>query len=258
MKGRFNGSLVLSKMQNKPITLPWSIRWRRIRAHVMPVLVFLLAVVACGWLWQQRGAAVHTLGEVEALRVNITSPADGVILALPHETRGQWTVYDHVRAGDVIARLSRPSASTSRVVGEGVAEAEAEPTVVEIRAPISGTLVALYCWPGQSVPPGGLIATIAADHGRHIVSYLPEENAIDVTPGMSVTLRARSVAAPRLTSVVEQVGQQIESIPAHQLAYASSPQWGLPVRIELPPDSALRPGALVDVVFHVVESTDAE
>src|SRR5690606_30919395 len=36
---------------------------------------------------------------------------------------------------------------------------------LEIRAPISGTLVGFYCAPGQQVHLGGPIATIAANHG---------------------------------------------------------------------------------------------
>ena len=120
---------------------------------------------------------------------------------------------------------------------------------LELQSPISGTLVAVHCWPGQTVPTGGRIATIAADYGRHIVSYIPEGSPLVARPGMQVTLRTRAAGSRRLTSEVEQVGRRIEQIPSHQIAASKSPMWGTPVRIKMPADDLLQPGALVDVVF---------
>ena len=122
--------------------------------------------------------------------------------------------------------------------------------LLEIPAPISGTLVNVYCWPGQIVAPGGLIATIAADHGQHIVGYVPEQSTIVPKVGMQVTMRARMARSPRITSTIEEVGKQIQQLPSHQRAVANLPQWGLPVRIKMPPDASLRPGSLVDIVFR--------
>jgi multidrug resistance efflux pump len=330
------------KMHEKRIPLAWSVRWRRIRSQAIPALTFCCALLATGWLWQWHGAAVQGVGEVDGLRVDITSPTAGLVIALPHETRGQWTVFDHVRAGDIIAKIddqqfeasksllrrdiedqlgqlnqlktqevSVEDATASEAVqrawefeqsrlqtleqllaaGLQVTPAESAdvpptppelPTSVpdtirdeilraretrrgldlrweelslrsgllEIPAPISGTLVNVYCWPGQIVAPGGLIATIAADHGQHIVGYVPEQSTIEPKVGMQVTLRARVAHSPRITSTVEEVGKQIQQLPSHQRAIANIPQWGLPVRIKMPSDSSLRPGTLVDIMFQ--------
>lgn len=326
----------------KRVPLAWPVLWRRIRSQVIPFAAFMLAMSGSGWLWQWHGNSVQGVGEVSGPRVDITSPTAGLVIALPHETRGQWTVFDHVRAGDIIARIDDQQLEASKSLlrrdikqlteqvnqfqvdeaNAGNAEVaafiqrardyelsrlqsleqllaaapkltpneihdlstaapeipELIPTVLrdglvrlresrrgidlrweelnlrdellEIPAPISGTLVNLYCWPGQIVHSGGLIATIAADHGQHIVGYLPEESAITPRIGMQVTMRARGPRAPRFTSEIEEIGMQIERIPSHQRAIATTPQWGLPVRIKLPSEAALRPGALVDVVFH--------
>jgi multidrug resistance efflux pump len=295
-----------------------------------------------GWMWQWSGSSVQGVGEVDGLRVDITSPSAGLVIALPHETRGQWTVFDHVQAGQIIAKIDDQQLEASKSLlrrdikdlldkltqeesASTIAEnTEASDTVrraweaerlrlqmleqllsaapqltpreldelrsappelpesvpakirdelarvrderrgldlrweelslrsglLEIPAPITGTLVNVYCWPGQIVAPGGLIATIAADHGQHIVGYLPEHSTIQPKVGMPVTLRARLAGAPRIASEVEEVGQMIERLPEHHWAVSNMAQWGLPVRIKMPPDASLRPGSLVDIMFH--------
>jgi hypothetical protein len=100
------------------------------------------------------------------------------------------------------------------------------------------------------VATGGMIATIAADYGRHIVGYLPEGSPINLKAGMQVTLRTRAAGSRPLASQIEQVGRRIERIPTHQLAGSNVRQYGTPVRIKMPSDALLQPGALVDVIFH--------
>jgi multidrug resistance efflux pump len=223
-------------MQEKRVPLAWNVRYRRIRAQGLPIAVFLVAVVASGWLWRERGVGVESIGEVSASKVDITSPMTGRVVALPNATTGQWSVYDHIQAGNIIARIEDQSGDAGKAV--------------ELQAPISGTLVDIRCSPGQTVVPGQLIATIVADQGRHIVGYIPEESPVSARPGMRVTLRGRTAGSPRIASEVEMVGSQIERVPSHQRANATMPQWGTPVRIKAPQDTVLKPGALVDVLFE--------
>jgi multidrug resistance efflux pump len=121
---------------------------------------------------------------------------------------------------------------------------------LSIRAPISGTLVDVFCSPGQRLPAGALIATLAADYGSYIVSYLPEATRFEPLPGMRVTLRSRSAGATSVESEVEEVGRQIEPVPISLATNPTIPERGLPVRIALPSEVDLQPGVLVDIVFH--------
>lgn len=295
--------------------------------------MFLLALTTSAWLWNYQGASVQGVGEVDSPRVDLASPTAGMVVSLPSTSRGQWLIYDHVRAGDVIAQIedqqlessksvlredlrrlvdqlrfikpdddadaplkesweaehARLAALEKRVATGPIAEAQGDETapagedsldeppgdeklanlrtarislerrweelrrrsqMLEIQSPISGTLAAVYCWPGQTVPPGGLIATIVADHGQQIVGYIPENSTVVPKPGSRVALRTRVTGSEPIMSEVEEVGQRIEELPRHQRAVSSMPQWGIPVRIKMPVDAPLRPGSLLDLYFY--------
>jgi multidrug resistance efflux pump len=318
-----------------------TVRMQRLRWRVVPMAAFVISAVSSGWLWRDYGGMVQGVGAVDSPRVDVTSPTAGLVTSLPHQARGQWLIYDHVQAGEVIARIEDQRLERSKnqlqqevlklldevtlqaeAAGEGgdaaaksatnnvweyertrlisldeqlspelqVAPGENRPVApppelratasaatrdalarirlarrgvelradevrlsskeLELKAPISGTLVAFHKWPGQTVPPGGRIATIAADYGRHIVSYIPEGSPVAVRPGMQVTLRTHTAGGRRITSEVEQVGRRVEKIPSHHIAASKSPMWGTPVRIKMPDDALLQPGALVDVLYN--------
>lgn len=308
----------------------------------MPIACFLIALVGWGFLWQRQAQEVYGIGQVDALRINVNSPATGLVARMPHHTRLQWNLFDQIDAGDVIAEfddseyqaalqrfefeldtlagelkrwqasagedqseefaatlesvvnheldaidLARTLAQSESAAFDGQGDEATNPTpplpaelstqareqldrlraaraslairstelrvmrqALEIRAPISGTLVGFYCAPGQQVHLGGPIATIAANHGRHIVSYLPEATHYKPEPGMSVVVRSRSVGSKPLESVIEEVGNQLMEIPPRQSTNPTAVVWGLPVRIAMPMDVEFQPGALVDVVFH--------
>lgn len=121
---------------------------------------------------------------------------------------------------------------------------------LEIRAPISGTICAIYRWPGQTIRAGDPIMTIAADNARYIVSYIRQEQIIRPQPGATVLVKAREPKAETLASTVEQIGPQVELIPLHQRRNLQLPEWGIPIRIAMPKNLAIKPGELVDVSFQ--------
>jgi HlyD family secretion protein len=122
---------------------------------------------------------------------------------------------------------------------------------LEIRAPFAGTITAIHAWPGQNVRAGTPILTIAATQGRYIVSFVRQEQRVVPEVGMAVDVRVRSMPRRSFRSVIEEVGPQLEPIPAHHLRDPKVPEWGLPVRITKPGDLTVRPGELLDVVIKV-------
>ena len=51
-------------------------------------------------------------------------------------------------------------------------------------------------------------------------------------------------------SKVDTIGAQVESVPSRQLRDQKVPEWGLPVRLAIPPDADLLPGEIVTLVFR--------
>jgi multidrug resistance efflux pump len=84
------------------IPIPWQHRWRRFRYGVLPVLGLAAFAAATFWLWSRQGAQPLTLGEVEAVRVDVTTGAAGILAPLP---RDPWTLFDVVDANQIVARL---------------------------------------------------------------------------------------------------------------------------------------------------------
>ena len=384
---------------NGRIPTPWKQYWRRFRYATLPKVGFFVFCMAAFWFWGRQGTLPNAIGEVEALQVQVTSAAEGLLMPL---AQGQWTLFDMVEPNQVLAQLDdRPAraklatlteelgrihkeldavadklavsesdrarmalvdtirlrweleqrslvvlerqvqveidklelqrlamrvecltplyqkkmvselemneakmlrdeaarrlAETTKVAGEAVGqqkaaeqrlakfpelrlanapvelapvaaarevqqarihEVDVEISLLTIRAPIRGTICAIHCWPGQHLRPGDPVVTLAANHGRFIVSYVRQWQHLDLQPGMEVNVRLRAPMPHPTASVVERVGPQIEPIPVHQCRDPKMPEWGIPVRIALPAEFPAHPGELIDVTFKTAPRND--
>ncbi|MFT5526956.1 MAG: multidrug resistance efflux pump [Pirellulaceae bacterium] len=120
---------------------------------------------------------------------------------------------------------------------------------LNLKSPISGTIAAVYCWPGQNVLAGDPVVTVASDHGRYIISYLRQYQNIIPAAGDTVYLKQRDGKGRPVAASVDRVGSQYELVPANLLQDGRMIEYGLPVRIGLPKGISDRPGELVDVTF---------
>ena len=138
----------------------------------------------------------------------------------------------------------------ARAVQEArVRELELRLSAMSIRAPISGRVCAILRRPGEAVRAGEDILVIAAESGRHIITYVRQYERLRPRVGMPVTVRPRSGPPRTLESRVARVGPQVEEVPPHQRLDPRRLEWGLPVLIAVPPGANLRPGELVDIAF---------
>ena len=81
----------------------------------MPMIGFVGMVVFTSWLWKQERFLPNAVGTVEALRADITSGNDGLLLPLAQLANGSWLLFDRVEQDDILARLSDTSVRASLV-----------------------------------------------------------------------------------------------------------------------------------------------
>jgi multidrug resistance efflux pump len=122
---------------------------------------------------------------------------------------------------------------------------------LDIRSPVSGTVYRVHLQPGQLVRAGDLIMEVAADGAGYVVTYLREEQQhIQPARDMPVEVRPRNDPRRVVHGTVDTVGATVEAVPARQLRDQKVPEWGLPVRLSIPPNSNLRPGEMVNLAFR--------
>lgn len=139
-----------------------------------------------------------------------------------------------------------------------IREMELQIQSLEVKAPMTGMVTAVYCRPGQNVRRGTPILTIASTRGDYIVSYVRQEQRVQLRIGMEVDVRVRSLPRAIARARIERVGAQVEMVPQHQQRDPKMPEWGLPVQISLPKGLNLRPGELVDLAYVAAPTGVAE
>jgi multidrug efflux pump subunit AcrA (membrane-fusion protein) len=216
----------------RPIPIPWNQRLEQFQTVLAPVLCLAATLIACGWLWQRQTAATPAaVGQVYAEIYDVRAPADGELLGAGRAAERQWRLYDAVHKGEAIAQITKAD-------GAGI----------EITSPIDGVISLISEPAGQIVRRGDSVLRVASPSARYIVCYLPDRWQRQVKEGTRVAVREHSQFAVWADSTIESVGAAIEPTPDSETPDAQLlPDRGLPVRIGLPNNAKLRPGALVDV-----------
>ncbi len=137
-----------------------------------------------------------------------------------------------------------------------VRELEAGIDSLEIRAPVSGTICAIYYQPGQHVRAGEPILAVMGEDPRYIISYLRQEQRSLAQPGAAVEVRVRSVGSRPVATTVEEIGEHFEILPVHLLRDPKVLELGLPVRLTYPSGLGARPGEVVDISFRPRQRED--
>ena len=99
------------------IPIPWRRRWHDARMRVIPVVVFLAAMVMVGFLWEDFIAAPTLVGQAEPVRASVSSYKPGVLAEL------NVTRFKFVKAGDPVGRVL---VSDPRLLASSLAVIQAE------------------------------------------------------------------------------------------------------------------------------------
>lgn len=150
---------------------------------------------------------------------------------------------------DVIKALAAPYAKQIHVLNAQAKEIEAQLNSLVIRAPIDGVISQVFAVPGQSVQPGDPVVRIANYSAQFIVSYIRHQQRIRPRPNMIVKVRNRFTGSRPVDARVLDVGQYVEEVPLQHRSDPVQPEWGFPVKIEVPPNMTVRPGEALDIIF---------
>jgi hypothetical protein len=211
------------------IPTPMPLQIKRVRYQVLPGVIFVVALFLTAFLWKGFAGSMHGTGEVSAIAIHVSAPRAGRLI----DSDGYPRLYDHVEKGQPIARITNGQKSS------------------ELKAPISGVVTVIKHRPGEYVKGGQEIMTVTQDGGAYIVSYIRPGSSIIPRKDMKVSVRGQDHHTWAETRVQE-VGTQAVPIPEQQLGNAKKPEWGIPVRIEMPmaTDLPLRPGEIVLLNFR--------
>ncbi len=99
-----------------PIPTPPAQLWRQLRLQYLPVVVFVAGLVAAVVLWSRWVAPPTLVGEAEAVRTEVRSPATGAVIKLGVD------VLQPVKAGQVLGEV----AGNPQVLAASVAVIRAE------------------------------------------------------------------------------------------------------------------------------------
>jgi len=100
-----------------PIPTPPAQRWKEFRVQFLPLIVFVLAVVAVCVLWNHTIQPMGVVGEVEITAAEVISPEDGSIIELTVDR------FTKVEAGQVVGYTLRMD-DEMKVAAEAILEAE--------------------------------------------------------------------------------------------------------------------------------------
>jgi cobalt-zinc-cadmium efflux system membrane fusion protein len=150
-----------------------------------------------------------------------------------------------VQEAEAELRSAEASLSSARasLQAMGAAGAEEGGASLQLRAPLSGTVIERNLAQGQVTEPSQTLFRIGSLGALWIVAHAPERDAVRVASGASARVSVPALPGEALNARVLVVGSQVETTSRT-----------IPVRLELPnPGGALRPGMSATVWLPVGE-----
>jgi len=163
-------------------------------------------------------------------------PVDTALEVIRKAIRVQELLVDELLARKVPLVLKSP-------IDGVIVQVQGRPRDVALRRP--GELVLRR--PGEVVLAGESIVTIAEAMPREIIAYIGQNRLGQVREGMAVQLVKSTEPAQIARSRVTYLGPTLERMPEWLWLTPNIPQWGHPVRIEVPPGLKLIPGETVGI-----------
>jgi multidrug resistance efflux pump len=212
---------------------------RRIGIYIaIAAIPLLIGTALAGWdIWRESTLYVKTKdAQVSAPVVNAQANVAGRL--------GQYLVDvgDVVSQGDVVASLNASSAPAPAAAAGGIAAQVVVPSrfTVNVRAPVSGTVISKAALSGASVTAGQTLLTIGDLDSISITANIDESRVAHVRPGQPADVYISALDRTFPGQVVEVTPATVavaNPAPAQSRTTTTSstarPVQSVPVRIEL-------------------------
>lgn len=249
-----------------PPRIPLGRRFRRWLFRHLPVVVWMAAAAAAGWLYLHERPRSQAVATAEFAEVSVVSDVSARILRLA-VLEGQ-----SVRDGDLVATLdsrelderierTRAILDQLRSITTGskeeiklyelkLADHVREKDRYTLVARASGRIGNLPHHPGDWVNAGSEIAVIESGRPGRLTAYLTDSHYSSVVRGTRAALRPRSRKGVSVEGRVVKVAAHTEQVPERLHREAPTlAAWGRSVTIELDRSSDFSPGEIYDVHF---------
>jgi multidrug efflux pump subunit AcrA (membrane-fusion protein) len=251
-------------------------RWQQFRTRVLPFVIFGSVLLWVGALWRNAVVTLSLVGEVEPVRISVSSPKAGVLTEL---SVGR---FQRVRAGEIIAQVSTVQPEVRQaslavleaelqalrdnahpVLGQEALEAsirvqdaklrltESEQVPLILTAPMDGTVSVVHHQSGETLLAGDPIVTLSAVTSDRIIGYVPPSLTVSPQVGMPVQVRVRSLPRVVRRAEIVGIGNELQLVTDAQFSgqHEHLPALGLAIEVSLPAGQKLLPGELVDLVL---------
>jgi multidrug resistance efflux pump len=123
---------------------------------------------------------------------------------------------------------------------------------ITLVAPISGMISSVQRRTGEQILPGETIMVVNSPTAERVVGYMRQPYPVQPEIGMEAMLMTRELNRRKYVGSISQVGVQVESVTNSLAVLRPGALFdtGLPIVIDLPPDSDIRPGEIVDIVIR--------
>ncbi len=187
----------MSEAAPKPIPIPWRQRWRDVRIHYFPALIFAVILVFLVLLWKNYASAPTLVGQAEVVPANISCYKSGMLAKLTVNR------FDKVKSGDPIGEvmLTDPKilASSLAVIQAEIEQIRASQTPIanEQRLAMEYSVVRLH-WMAQRAELGAAKADLLvaqADFHRTEELFkdkIVSERAFDLAKAKAESLQQQS------------------------------------------------------------------
>jgi membrane fusion protein (multidrug efflux system) len=122
-----------------------------------------------------------------------------------------------------------------------LAAARTELSLLEIRAPLAGTVVRISARLGQAVEPNAILAEVIALDRLVVTAQVPSRDAVELKPGVPVVWGDGSAAPGKLVVVGKDIDPKTDTVL---------------VRASLPAGSGFRPGQFLNIRIVAEERRD--